>query len=825
MLLPGCANNIDDEPERIGRLFVSIEIDPALSLPDGSPAGVEANHTLENDDVSFTMTALAGDYTHTWTSFADFTQGEDYFAGTYLLTGDAGRNAEQGFDTPRFTGETTVEIADGTGGIAYLKLTPESAFFSVSYTESFLSAYPDACLSLQAGGSGIFPIEGSERRLLCLDVAAIEGYISLPGLASFRAFSMQDPRPATLYSLKVDLINRDGYPVISVGYPGGNVCETVLTPEFLNSSAPEAAFDGLESISIELPEGENTPQPVLCTVRPAGAALSKVMLTISSASLVRQGAPVLTDLLKPASPEAETLRRLGLKTQLNPAEGGTIDFNDLLGSLIYLTPDDAVSTFTVVAEDAAGRISTQAILTVTTSPISLSVSDVSTAVMGLDKAEITIVCPATDFEERVSLLTASADSVWRPLPIREVVSEATGRYKLTVDVGEGSEPVPIRVVYCDEIRASFAIKRIMPDFSLIVDAYAAYANILVVPADAELIGKILPRVKIYLDNKPYNLFMTEPGRGLLTIIGLKPSTGYTVKATMMDPSTTTKLSFCREVEFSTEGTPQLPNADFEERRDGPAYTYLPSGGLYSQTTVEIFNRQHSITYDMRVPKNWVNVNDKTFNNKSANHNTWYMQPSTYSLTSPVQNGTFACELASVGFDPTGEPIPPYVQTSTPFLDYSPVIPEIKYKAAGKLFLGSYSFNPSTMTETYTEGISWGARPMSLNGYYIFSPCDNDRSDAGLVRVEVLGSIDGEGETVIASGEVELPLCTGWKAFTLPLTYSQFGVKARKLKVMFASSRHVGTIEEESAGIILDYDPVKATASGGRLSLDNVYLSY
>ena len=825
LLAAACASNVDEGPDKVGQLYVEVEIAPALKLPDGSNAGREAAHSLSDSDISITLTSEGGRYTHTWPVLSQFTQGDDYFAGPYILAGDAGRNSEQGFDTPRFTGSTTLTIGDNSRESVRLVLTPESAFFAVSYSEAFLSAYPGGEISVQSATSECFAITAGETRLLSLDTAPTAIYLSLPGTAAVRAIGLETPQSATLYEIAVDASTEaDGTPVVEVGISGGERRSIRLTPEFLAAEPPHAEWEEGVPSQVELPEGENYDAPLVCRVKPAGETLERVTLTINSASLAAKGVPMTADVLKTDSEATSLLRKLGLKVSLTATAGGTIDFNDLLGQLVFTEPAAAQSTFSVVAEGSDGRISQAAMLRVVTTPVDLTVTSVTGAVMGVNRTEITVVSPATDFMERVELQSAGADSVWHELPVASAERISPDTYRLTADLGDGSADVAVRVVYCDEVRSTFTVRRIQPDFSIVVDAFAAYADILVVPAEPSLLTAILDRLHLYVDDRPYNLFTADPERGVVTIIGLKPSTSYSVNATMMDAAEA-EPQFCNTVRFTTEGTPQLPNADFEERRDGPAYKNLPSGGRYSQTTVEIFNRQHMVTFDMRVPKNWTTVNEKTFNSAFANHNTWYMYPSTYSLTTPTQNGTFAVELQTTGFDPDGEEIAPYAQTGTPYLDYSPATPRVGYKAAGRLFLGNYSFDPATMTETYDEGVSWGARPTSLNGYYIFTPCDDDRSDAGLVRVEVLGTIDGEVETVIASAEMRLPLCTGWKAFSLPLAYDQFGVKARRLKVMFASSVHAGTIEQESATIVTTTDPESATSLGGRLALDNIYLSY
>lgn len=362
----------------------------------------------------------------------------------------------------------------------------------------------------------------------------------------------------------------------------------------------------------------------------------------------------------------------------------------------------------------------------------------------------------------------------------------------------------------------------MPPFTIDVDAYATMAAVKVVPADPSMTEVIAAAARIYINGQEAPVYRVVPEQGILSVIGLSPSTTYEFKATMM--SGVVNPEFTPAVSVTTESTPQLPNSDFEDRSDGVRYKDLAMGGRYSQTVVQIFNWQHHITIEQEIPKHWANTNAKTFATASTNHNTWYMQPSVALTRDNVFSQSFAVMLTSVAFDPHGATIPAYTQTGTPYLDYSPIIPDISYRAAGKLFLGSYSFDPATMQEAYVEGLDWPSRPSSLNGYYRFFPGESDRSDCGLVTVEVLGSGD-DGEVVIASGHRMLALASSYTAFSVPLEYRYFGVKARRIKVMFSSSARTGSIEEETRSVVTVPDPLTASSTGGRLWIDNVTLAY
>ena len=513
---------------------------------------------------------------------------------------------------------------------------------------------------------------------------------------------------------------------------------------------------------------------------------------------------------------------MGLVTT-ETTEGLEIDFTALISQLYYIDELNRLSRITLLAIGADGQIADPAVLTIASTPVEMTVTPVGPVTMGVDRGELIIECQSSSFASNVEILVAdkTTGNYLKATPL-EITPITTGSYKVGFPVPEGIGPVDVKVNYCNEERASVSLEREMPDYKIEVDAFATMAVIRVVPSDDSLLEAITSATSVYIDNVAAPSYLTDPDLGIITVIGLTPGRSYTFKATMMGGSPSPE--FTKSVTASTEQAPQLPNCDFEERQDGPSYKSMPSGGRYSRTPVEIFNMQHFTDFSTETPKQWANTNAKTFAGGSANINTWYLQPSAYLTRDPVFSQSFAVELVSTAFDPKGQSIPPYAQTSQPYLDYSPIVPDIAYRAAGKLFLGSYSYDPATVTETYNEGIAWSSRPMSLNGYYRFRPCDADRNDCGLARVELLGKIDGR-ETVIASGETRLALALSYTAFSVPLSYKYYGVKATRIKVMFASSASIGTIADETSSIVTVADPVSSRSLGSRLWIDNVTLAY
>ncbi len=360
-----------------------------------------------------------------------------------------------------------------------------------------------------------------------------------------------------------------------------------------------------------------------------------------------------------------------------------------------------------------------------------------------------------------------------------------------------------------------------PAFTIDVDAFAHHARVQILTADESLRPLITSCAIIYGNGEKLTSVERYPQEGAIIVTGLEADTRYRFQTTLVDDKTPT---LTEPVNVTTESVLQLPNADFEEITNAIDYKNMLSGGRYTQNIVEIYNRQNRTSFTLSAPDGWANVNDKTFCLGASNHNTWYLAPSTYSVTD-AQNGAYAVRLDNVGWDVNGSPIPDYRQPGLPYTPYSLNIPEIANRATGRLFLGSYSFDPLTLSEVYDQGIPFGSRPLALNGFYMFKPAANNSGASGLVIVEVMGK-DSDGHTyMIASGRTRLSTALSYAAFSVPLTYEHFGVKASSIRVMFASSTSMGTIAEETSRLMTVDDPATSTSRGSSLWIDNLVLSY
>ncbi|MCM1162936.1 MAG: hypothetical protein NC339_01595 [Muribaculaceae bacterium] len=819
--LTACSTDGESDIPGVGSLSITLEMQTAMLTPDGKPSGVEIPYQPSSDQISLTLTALQGQYSHTWDDFSKFPQADDYFAGSYEVSVATSDYVVEGYDRPVFAGTDRVEVIEGRRTDAKVKLLPVVAFFQGETLSSQSSTLHIDEIDLHTPGGVYHTLntDAAPDSYLCMQPGATTLYVTLAradeSVIRLQALELSTMAGA-LYIATATLTDN----TLTVSCSGRQAKLTV-SEQMFDAIAPEIETSWPDG-SMILPEGDNSDKPLVATVESGSSPLSHLYLSMASASL--KSLPGFTpqiDLLNLSEGERLFLEAHGLDVKVT-AEGGTVDFTDFVGSLTYLTPATDTSVFTLEAVDALGISATPTSLTVVTTPVNIEVTGAEKALIGIDKAVIHVACNSPGFATHVDVETLNhATGLFELVPVT-VTRVDEGNYDVAFTVPAGSTPVEARVLYCGEERATVMIERAQPEFEIEVDAFASTAGVKINPSDPALTAVITSGVNIYINGKEAPLYQRIPDEGIVAIIGLSPSTTYTFTATMMNG--VPQPEFTAPVTIRTEGTRQLPNADFEQRTNGIIYPDLPSGGRYSQTTVEIFNWQHHTTFQTESPEGWATTNDKTFCRKSSNHNTWYMQPSMILTREVAASLSYSAKLTTVAFDPQGEEIPDYVQTGQPYLTYSPVIPNIKYRAAGKLFLGSYRFNAATMEETYNQGIAWTTRPRSLNGFYRFLPPVSHRSASALVMVELTGMKDGE-ETVIAHSEVKLPLASDFTAFNVPLTYKYFGVKATGIKVMFASSSDCGTIQEETSRLITDPDPLTATSKGGTLWIDNITLAY
>lgn len=266
-------------------------------------------------------------------------------------------------------------------------------------------------------------------------------------------------------------------------------------------------------------------------------------------------------------------------------------------------------------------------------------------------------------------------------------------------------------------------------------------------------------------------------------------------------------------------------------------TSMPQGGKYKQSGIgkEVNN---TATINASEPKQWANVNSKTCNANAANQNTWFVIPSTYATniswtsirgygtivkTTPniyenlsSYSGNYAMVVRNVAWDLNGQ-----TPSTTTYFGryYCSNQPNISNRSAGKLFLGSYSFDGNT--ETYNEGISFSSRPIQLTGYYIYS--DNQSNETATVSIALLNN-----DIIIAKNTINLVAVSNYKDFVIDIPYNNTNLKATKLQIMITSSNYSSYNQSDETNNIVttNYNNNSESCSrGAQLTIDNLTFTY
>lgn len=819
--------NNDDYAEHIGSalLHPQVSVDASAVAVDGSVSTGLVNPVPSVQQMRLKVTNVQTGRVAEWESVLDYPSDNSYLPGKYFVETAYGDSITEGFDCPYFYASSLVDLNDGAEVDVPLVAKLTSSMLQVQFSQTFINYFTEFSAVLHSMGGAYVEYPAYETRPAYLHPGRISVQldVTMPSTGEkvlFEAAQLPDALPGYTYVASIDLTLQNGVPVVVVSFDSKVQTDDVsiaLSEQFLNSSVPVINCTGFSpGTPLEWIEGNSASSQYSMSVDSHN--LGSLMLTTRSPLLCSKGWMPGVDILRLTDAQRSILQTLGLGIISN-AGSITLDFSGVLKHLRYEA--GAKSTlFTLEAIGTGKRLNPPVSFEVVSLPVDLKVVNASDIVAGVNKGELLVESPTDQLRDNLELL-AFVNNEWIKMPITDIESRSPGLYALRFQAPDGTQPVRARVMYCGMVKAELTLKRVSPKYTIAVDAYALKAVVKVMAEDESLTSVITSMLRVYGNGSPLQVIEVDAEHGALVIGGLSSSTDYSVKATVMTSPGTS--DFCPPVNVRTEDIAGFENGGFEDREKNFEYKDMNSGGRYSQNIVPIFNQQNRRSFEVYVPEKWANTNAKTACLNARNINTWYLEPSVQIVEDPYA-GAYAVMLQSVGWDVNGEPIPDYLQPDGNYTKYSLNVPNIAHRATGRLFLGSYSFNAANVDEQYDLGIGFGSRPSALNGFYKFVPSVSDPSDRGVALVEVLG-IYKDMEIVIARTQLLLRPALTYTAFTVPLSYPHFGVKATKLRVMMASSSHYGSIADESAHVPVSNNVEIAAALGSTLWIDELSLSY
>lgn len=824
----GCATDENRIFTGTGTITLDIGIDPAV---ESTVSGCVCEDAPDPTDMSIRLTSADGRYSGTWKSLVDFPAEEVYASGAYRIEASYGDMSKEGPESPCYYGSTEFNVRNGESASVSVTCSLANVMLSMGFSDSFRERYTEYSAVLHSIGHGYVEYGMTETRPVYMHPGDIQLTISLTNaegkLTKFHPTTLRNARACHHYNVFFDIQpDTDGTPMLVLDVDDELVSDDVvfrLDDILLNSAIPDVKTDGfVDGECVVHDEGDGPLSPLRFLID-AESGIRAVTLTTVSPSLVAQGWPQEVDLAAPAAGTADVLNRFGLQYECDPA--GKKAIVDLTSVLKHIICSDAVgeSVFTLVVQDKFKKVNNPVVMRVDTRPVLVEVIDPVESMICDSEATVCIRCGNSNVASNLKAQVFD-NGVWADMGAVNCVRdpESADIYRLTMPVEPGGRDQLFRLCYNDIVKSTGTIQRKSPPYSIAVDAFA-HGAVIKIDADNKYVGYLTDHLTVYANGLATAVLSRDRDRGLVCVGSLTEGKDYYVSSTAMAENDSPAMS--NTVSVRTENAILIPNGDFEDAKQVVTDYTLPSGGRYSASTAPIFNQQNTTDVNVWLPADgkWCTVNDKTFCLQAKNPNTWYMQVST-AISGESQSGSKAMKMTSVGWDLDGEPIRDYVQESVPYTNYSRAIPKVSHISAGRLFLGKYNFDPLSETETYTEGIPFGSRPSALNGYFKYTPGAVSPQERGLARIVVIGESDGQ-EIVVAQADYLFHTTTDYTAFSIPLEYAHFGVKAKRLQVLFSSTEHIGSIDEESGSIQPYYDPSVGAAIGASLYIDNLSLSY
>ncbi len=785
----------------------------------------------ETSQFSLSLSKSDGSYSKTWDSFSLFPVDQTFKVGEYTMSAAYGDLKDEGFERPYFYGETTFNVAEDRTSEVEITAKLANTMVSLEYTDAFKAYFKDFSASLHSAGGAYVAVPKEETRPAYLMPGNVEITVSLTkqnGVAATFQPAAFSAAAQHHYRVTFDVDNSeygDGKLVITFDETiEQEEVEIDLSDELMTAPAPQVIAQGFSfGTPVELLQSMKLSDPVKFYIK-AKSGISAATLTVASSASLSIGAEydfcALTD-AKMAQLTAAGIKETGLSR--NPGTLALVDMTTFIESLPAGT-----HTFTMVVKDKMTKVNDPVTLTVEVTPVTVTIVSVTPVAYGDDQASAVVAYNGNNLAQDLTIEAEDDYGVRRQCEIISVADYTRGRrsakaaradyptkeYLVTFKLPSTTRDGNFYFVADGNDVATGSVERRNITFTISPDAYATRAVVYIHTDETEYMSNIVNNLRVFADNKEVSVIARSVEKQYVIVSGLTPATTYEMKATMQSGSNAT---YCTPVSVTTETAAELPNGDFETLAQ-TINTTLNQGGKYSNLTqwTTVYNKE---TYNVYEPTGWASVNAKTCNLSASTLNTWFVVPSTYNTTE-AQSGSNAMVVRSVGYDYAGSE--PGRDSRTDTGVYSRKEATVANAASGRLFLGTYTINTSTMEQTFNQGTAFTSRPTSLSGYFKYATDASDTAEKGTVEVVVLN-----GDKVIGSGSALLSEASSFTGFTVPITYTEAKTKATKVQVMICSSnRGSYSASEETANVkVTKYTEYVQKAIGAVLTVDNLKFNY
>ena len=860
LLLVSCAN--EDKQGSSGYGAINVQVSADYKVVPVTRSTAESASTIENPDVSefaLKLVSSDGSFSRAWDSLADFDPATKIPVGAYTMSAFYGDIDTEGFEKPFYLGETPVAVRDRENSSVEINCTLANVKVTVEYSDAFKKYFADYSTTIHSTGGEYIEFSKTETRAAYVKPGKITIQTHLKkqnGIEStFEPAAIPNAAARQHYKIKLDISdNNAGEAQLNISFDETTETQPIkidISDEVMVAPAPSFLLSGFESgVPVEAKEFNYPADKNVNISLTAKGGLAGCTLTTSSRSLESKGWPQEIDLINMSEDQAEILRRLGLKIKGFSEVGnkmGFIDFTELFTQLQIIDNSDQ-HMFTISAKDLYGKVSESPIsLSVKNLPLTFTLQEPEAVFVGSSSAIIPVLYDGSDIDlVQFSYLNAEGHKV---NCTSTVLSAEENLYQVQISVEATNKPIEIEASLSGGLKtAATSISVLTPEFTISAEEYDVWAKKAIVKltaADPQYQDAVNRYAVLYTNSTGQWVQAASTHEGNVhTLTGLSPDTRYQIKGTCNNEQE--NVNYHGDCTIRTETAAGVPNGDFEDLTQTISVSDINQGGRWSPT-IGNPTYQSTCSFTINEPVGWASVNAKTSNTSATNQMSWFVCPSTYNTTLswtgkvpgiPIfggggtdtpdiyknltaKNGSNAMVVRNVAWDENGTTPPPHYKTRGSAYYYSENVPSIANRSAGKLFLGSYSYSGNS--ESYNEGTSFSSRPSTMKGWYKYTPDNNDGSETGVISVTLLN-----GETILASGTINLTAASDYTEFTVPLVYTVTDKKANLLKIMITSSNHASYSQSEETATIKTtdyYSRYESNSRGATLTIENLNFIY
>lgn len=818
ILATGCSS--DDfggsASEGTGGLDLQVAIDTeviASQRPTKAPSRAEFDQ-ITADDLSLRLTSDDGSFTKTWDKIADFDANERFNVGRYTLEAFYGSEDAEGFGAPYYLGSQTITVEENQVTPVAISAQLANSLLTITYTDNFKSYMASYSAEVHSAGGATTAYAADETRPVYVKAGLVEVYVDFVkpnGKGAKLLAASFTAKPRCRYNLTVDMSAEGGQAILHIVYDEMLAEEDVeieLSDELLNSPAPEVTANGFTSgEAIRFVPGNAPTDPMSLDIVARGG-LARVTMTTRSASLLAQGWPAEVNLA--GAPEATRTRlaALGLTARglyTNPEKMAVVTLTDVPSHIALVDGDDGVTEISFVVVDAMGKASDPVTLRIEAAALAVSLDNPANLFVGQTELELDMSYNGGKPEGAVKIQYFNDRGTWTDAAYTASATGTDDRYHITLTglpaTGhpESTSALRLHAVAGSLISEELSVDRMPTDVRLAATEGAAFARHAYISASLQSAGRatlnldpVLAAGRLMLSTdggSSWTAATATIADGTFTVTGLTPATAYSARFELAgcDPSPA--------VTFTTEATPQLPNAGMEswyrwKKSNSNCYWFIDYPGSDDKA---VWGTMNALT-----------TSDGGSGAFNTNKYAYVAYSGTYE-TGDAHGGAKAANIVTVGWG----------SGSTAVGEGSA---NCKHLTAGELYLGHY--DSAAKTAVY-DGIDFTSRPSGISFWYKYNAFNS--ADYGWAEIRMLDT----DSQVIASASKQLSAANSYTLCTVNLNYPAGAAKAAKIVVIFKSTGDPERLNINSSNV---KGPAWGNLSDGRyigseLFIDDIELIY